>query len=234
MTKDQPKNSFLIKISRNGPYRVSGPVPLRKVRIIPKRRNLVYDQVMEYPLESSTALCRCGKTGSAPFCDGSHEAFAFDGTETASMAPFAIRAEKLEGQTLDLLDDSRCAYARFCYRKLGDAWELTVQSGDPDLRREAIQAASDCPSGRLVAVEKDGQLIEPDLEPSIEVLEDVLKAVSGPLFVKGGIPIESACGKRYEIQNRVTLCRCGQSGNMPFCDRSHYLKTFKATEKQPR
>ncbi|MHB8164175.1 MAG: CDGSH iron-sulfur domain-containing protein [Methanoregula sp.] len=30
-----------------------------------------------------------------------------------------------------------------------------------------------------------------------------------------------ADGKPYTVRNRVTLCRCGKSGNKPFCDGSH-------------
>jgi len=33
--------------------------------------------------------------------------------------------------------------------------------------------------------------------------------------------VESADGFGYEVRNRVTLCRCGRSGNKPFCDGSH-------------
>ncbi|HEY0196583.1 MAG TPA: CDGSH iron-sulfur domain-containing protein, partial [Methanobacterium sp.] len=32
---------------------------------------------------------------------------------------------------------------------------------------------------------------------------------------------ESADGYVYEVRNRVTLCRCGQSENKPFCDGTH-------------
>jgi CDGSH-type Zn-finger protein len=39
--------------------------------------------------------------------------------------------------------------------------------------------------------------------------------------VRGCIPIESADGTLWETRNRVTLCRCGKSQNMPFCDGSH-------------
>ena len=45
--------------------------------------------------------------------------------------------------------------------------------------------------------------------------------MSGPLWVRGGVPVVSADGTPYEIRNRVTLCRCGASQNKPFCDGSH-------------
>ena len=45
--------------------------------------------------------------------------------------------------------------------------------------------------------------------------------VSGPLWVRGGVPVVSADGYEYEVRNRVTLCRCGSSENKPFCDGSH-------------
>ena len=52
-------------------------------------------------------------------------------------------------------------------------------------------------------------------------MEDPGIKVSGPIWVKGGIKIISSDNKTYEIRNRVTLCRCGQSKNKPFCDGTH-------------
>ncbi|AKB11853.1 Iron-binding zinc finger CDGSH type [Methanosarcina thermophila] len=65
-----------------------------------------------------------------------------------------------------------------------------------------------------------GKAIEPEFEKSI-VVESPPRYEQGPLWVRGGIPIESADGKLYEIRNRVTLCRCGKSKNKPLCDGSH-------------
>ncbi len=53
------------------------------------------------------------------------------------------------------------------------------------------------------------------------MIEDPQEGVSGPLWVRGGIPVVSADGTPYEVRNRVTLCRCGASQNKPFCDGSH-------------
>jgi hypothetical protein len=66
-----------------------------------------------------------------------------------------------------------------------------------------------------------GKEIEPEFEKSIVVVESHPRHENGPLWIRGGIPIESAYGKQYEIRNRMTLCRCGHSKNKPFCDGSH-------------
>jgi CDGSH-type Zn-finger protein len=61
----------------------------------------------------------------------------------------------------------------------------------------------------------------PEFEPSIVLVDDPHKGVSGPIWVRGRIIIEAADGTTYEVRNRVTLCRYGKSMNKPFCDGSH-------------
>jgi CDGSH-type Zn-finger protein len=56
----------------------------------------------------------------------------------------------------------------------------------------------------------------------------VSPVTDGPLFVSGGIEIERTSGELLETRNRVTLCRCGQSGNKPLCDGTHFEIDFKA------
>jgi CDGSH-type Zn-finger protein len=41
------------------------------------------------------------------------------------------------------------------------------------------------------------------------------------------VQIVSADGSHYEVRNRVTLCRCGASGNKPFCDGARAATKFK-------
>jgi CDGSH-type Zn-finger protein len=216
-----------IKVLKNGPYVVSGNVPLEEKIISPKGKGYEYKQGKTYPGAEKYTLCRCGCSKKSPFCDGTHMEVDFDGSETASKTNYADRATVQEGPDLSLMDDERCAFARFCYREKGNAWELTDKSDDPELREEAIRAASECPAGRLVALERDGKPIEPRLDPSIEILQDPEKGVSGPIFVKGYIVIESAEGDTYEPRNRVTLCRCGKSGNKPFCDAAHVQSHYR-------
>jgi len=214
-----------IKVSKNGPYLVSGKVPLTEKIItcdaegIPSK----WSESKKYPMQENYTLCRCGQSGHKPFCDGTHVKMKFEGTETASGRSSMEQARKIAGPTLELNDvEVLCASARFCHRG-GEIWDMVPKSDDPKARKTAIDDAGDCPSGRLVLHErKTGEAIEPSFEQSIVLVEDPRAGVSGPIWVRGGIPIESAEDKVYEVRNRVTLCRCGKSLNKPFCDSSHY------------
>jgi hypothetical protein len=147
----------------------------------------------------------------------------FDGTEIADRELSTNEIKEIDGPTLKLKDaEILCASARFCHRA-GGIWNLVPQSSDGDTRKTAIEEAGDCPSGRLVIYDKKaGRPLEPEIERSIGLIEDPQVDCSGPIWVRGGIPIFSADGKAYQTRNRVTLCRCGKSTNKPFCDSSHF------------
>jgi CDGSH-type Zn-finger protein len=175
----------------------------------------------KYPVQENYALCRCGGSHIKPYCDGTHTKIHFDGTESASNTPYLDQATEIKGPGLKLTDaEDFCVTARFCHRA-GGTWRLTEESDNPEARKIAIEEACDCPSGRLVAWDQDGKAIEPNFEPSIGLIEDTQAGKMGPMWVRGGIPIESANGTTYEVRNRVTLCRCGKSSNKPFCDGRH-------------
>ena len=69
--------------------------------------------------------------------------------------------------------------------------------------------------------------VEPQLPVSIGLVEDPAQGCSGPLWLRGRIPVKAADGFQYEVRNRVTLCRCGQSKNKPFCDGTHAAIKFR-------
>ena len=224
--ENEPK--MRIVIEKDGPYVVCGGVPLEERIIVPEGHGVKYEKGKSFPLRQQYSLCRCGKSSTMPFCDGHHQ-HGFDGTETANCKPYFERARMMEGPDLVLADVIfLCAFARFCHGEHGDTWTLTMHSDDPALREEAIKTACDCPAGRLVAIDKKtGKPIEPELEPGIVILQDPSRDCSGPFWVKGGIPIESSEGFTWEVRNRVTLCRCGESENKPFCDAMHVSVNFK-------
>ena len=229
----KPKN-YAVKILLNGPYFVTGSLPLKKEIIISdgKDTSLEWGNGDSFPCQESYALCRCGYSKNKPYCDSTHIEIGFDGTETAPQKNIFKNAEKTTGPDL-ILDDveALCAAARFCHRA-GGIWDLVEQPKIDDAKKTAIEEARDCPSGRLVVYDKKTKkALEPLLEPSISLIEDPEKKVSGPIWLKGDIPLQSSDGTSYEVRNRVTLCRCGGSGNKPFCDATHIELKFTDSDK---
>lgn len=225
------KEKMRIKIRENGPYLVTGGVPLYEYTIVYDKDGYSreYKQTKKYDVGESYSLCRCGKSQNKPYCDGSHVAANFDGTETARRESYIDCAQTMKGPKANLTDyTDLCAYARFCDSR-GSVWNLVEKTDDPDDYKEFIHQCQHCPSGRLVAWDKEtGEPIEEDLEPSIVLIQDPYMKCSGPIWVRGGIVIESADGTEYEVRNRVTLCRCGESHNKPFCDGTHAAIKFQA------
>jgi len=215
-------NEGRIRVTREGPYIVTGGLPLTKmvIEVDDEGYPLRWIETEKLPRRETYALCRCGQSKSKPYCDGSHAKLGFDGAETVDRSPYLKGVKVYDGPELKLTDKRElCVGAGFCTR-VGNIWNLTVNSDTPEYRATAIQEAADCPSGRLVERDKRGKPLEPSLEPSIAITEDQ-DGVPGALWIRGNVAIESADGYVYERRNRVTLCKCGKSENHPLCDGSH-------------
>lgn len=224
-----------VVISKNGPYLVLGNVPLEKEIIISDDggNSIGWKKREKFSQKENCELCRCGRSKSPPYCDGMHRKIGFDGTETASRNKYVDLAKKIEGPGLLLTDqEDLCASARFCHNKKGNIWDLTKNSDSALAKNEATSQACDCPSGRLIAWNKKTKKpIEPKLKQVISLIEDPKSKTSGPIYLKGGIEVEGADGRKYETRNRVTLCRCGRSKNKPFCDGNHIECGFNDGDK---
>ena len=75
-----------IVISKNGPYLVSGGLPLGKeiAEVGDEGEPERWVKGEKCPAQEKYALCRCGRSERHPFCDGTHAEVGFDGTERAS------------------------------------------------------------------------------------------------------------------------------------------------------
>ena len=228
MKKSETKPQVVV--AKNGPYLVSGAIPLAKQTIVADEEggSESWKESKPFPTQESYALCRCGHSNNKPFCDGTHKKIGFDGTEVASREPYRAQAQQLDGPVYSLTDaEVLCAGARFCDPN-SQVWNQVERTDDAKVRETFIRQVNNCPSGRLVAWErKSGQPIEHKLPVSIGVIEDPAEGVGGPLWLRGGIPLIAADGSAYEIRNRMTVCRCGGSKNKPFCDGTHLTIKFR-------
>ena len=73
-----------------------------------------------------------------------------------------------------------------------------------------------CPTGALHYVLEGGAPEQPDTPTRI------MPAPDGPLIVRGNLLIGD------QPETRAALCRCGQSGNKPYCDGTHAKVGWKS------
>lgn len=142
--REAPSRKNTVRITADGPHYLHG-----RVRV---------DGADGQPIVRDTrvALCRCGKSGLKPFCDGSHTKAGFKDAGAVPKAEVGTDA--------------------------GKSGENLVVSCNAD----------------------------------------------GPLSVSGDFELVDAKGAVVARGNVAWLCRCGGSGNKPFCDGTHKKAGFKA------
>jgi len=225
--KERPmaEPAYKITVREHGPYVVEGGIPLvRKTPVMSEYGEPLTWKTGDLMTSADRyTLCRCGRSNTKPFCDGTHRVAGFDGTETADSTPVASRQTDYPGTQIVVNNDpSLCVHAGFCGNRVSNVWQMTQDSADTQVRAQIIAMIERCPSGSL-SYSIAGEGIEPDLPKAIAVTPD------GPLWVSGGISIERADGQPCEVRNRVTLCRCGASHKKPYCDGTHKETDFRAS-----
>ncbi|MGB5277875.1 MAG: CDGSH iron-sulfur domain-containing protein [Gammaproteobacteria bacterium] len=131
-----------------------------------------------------------------------------------------------QGKNIDVLWDSRlCIHIGECGYSAG---ELFVGGRDPwcspDLEMDdnVKEIVKRCPSGALTYNDKKNA----DNELAAQC-NTVRVVYNGPLYIQGELHIENTPQDMPGISYRAALCRCGQSGNKPFCDNSHLKAGFE-------
>ena len=224
------KSKVRVTVSENGPYMVTGDIPLAKQTITTNAEDgsEAWQEGSAVAHRETYALCRCGASQTKPFCDGSHLKIGFVGTETASRGTYP-RSGEAAGRPDPSSSPTQKASARSRVSATRTAMfeDQVSQTDDGAVRTMFVRQVNECPSGRLVAWNKVSvKPVEHALPVSIGLIEDPEQQCSGPLWLRGGIPVVAADRFEYEVRNRVTLCRCGESKNKPFCDGTHAAIKF--------
>jgi len=120
-----------------------------------------------------------------------------------------------------------CIHVGNCFRGLPEVFKprnrpwVHVDAASPD---EIARVVMTCPTGALHFERHDGGPQEPEPEETV-----ILPQTDGPLYVRGRVVIEGPGGRLIRKDTRLALCRCGHSGNKPFCDGSHWRVRFSAS-----
>ena len=116
-----------------------------------------------------------------------------------------------------------CFHSENCVRSLPRVFDnsrrpwVDVDAASAD---EVEAAVATCPSGALRTRRLRGEPAMQRPEPQIRIVPN------GPLLISGAVRIVDADGNVLHEGERAALCRCGGSGNKPFCDGTHKKNGF--------
>ena len=169
------------------------------------------------------AFCRCGHSKNKPFCDGSHKDAGFEDRGGKPEGP--DREFTYQGAEVTVSFNPRlCSHAAECGRIASNIFNTKQKpwvQPDNGTRAEVEAVVAACPSGALKLRDDDGHGTDLFAErPQVEIQKD------GPYWVLDVAAPVPPQGIGMSMRKYV-LCRCGQSGNKPFCDGSHRDKGWK-------
>ncbi|MDC1142497.1 CDGSH iron-sulfur domain-containing protein [Planctomycetota bacterium] len=200
-----------IQPTPNGPYLLTGS---EKITRLPDGK--------EFQTGEKAALCRCGASKNKPFCDGSHAAAGFSGEKDEDRTP--EKRDAYDGDEVTLFDNrGTCAHAGYCTNNLPAVFKYGDEPWiDPNgaSKEEIVKAVHQCPSGALGYAEAGEEKQVQSEGP------DVAFVPNGPYLVQGACKVEGCELPEGRTSDRLTLCRCGQSKNKPFCDGTHWNVKF--------
>jgi CDGSH-type Zn-finger protein/truncated hemoglobin YjbI len=216
-----------IRLVRNGPYAVSNV------------ESLTGPLGQSVPTRPEIALCRCGRSASKPWCDGTHATLDFTGEKDPHRVP--DRRDTYEGLSITILDNRGiCQHSGFCTDRVPVAFRVDQ---DPFVAPsgarldEMIRAVRSCPSGALsLAVDGIEDRTAVDWHgrrpPAITITKDGPYRVTGSieLLDESGVPPLRNDGSSLE---HYAMCRCGQSRNKPFCSGMHWYVGFRDPAPEP-
>ena len=135
-----------------------------------------------------------------------------------------ITKEYFNGELTVVWKPAKCIHAKECIKALPEVYKpsekpwITPENATTTALKSQIKK---CPSGALTYYMKG--------EKKTEVTNkkvQVTVSKNGPLLVAGHLLLKDTSGAEKEHEGTTAFCRCGASGNKPFCDGSHKANGF--------
>ena len=126
-----------------------------------------------------------------------------------------------------------CTHSTKCWRGENSLPEVFNPSEKPWIKPEGasteriIEQVNRCPSGAIsFTMNHDIESGETEKGEvlSSEVIAETLP--NGPLLIYGNIIVKDQDGNQTQKNKVTAFCRCGASGNKPFCDGAHTKVNF--------
>jgi uncharacterized Fe-S cluster protein YjdI len=119
-----------------------------------------------------------------------------------------------------------CIHSTICFKGLPTVFDprkrpwVTPEGGTTEAIVEQIKK---CPSGAL------SYFMNNEIEGSVELEGDTVVEIlsNGPLLVYGNLKVKDTAGNETKKSQVTAFCRCGHSGNKPYCDGSHVKVKFE-------
>lgn len=131
------------------------------------------------------------------------------------------------GEITIVWQPSLCIHSTICWKEATGLPSVFNPREKPWIKPEGAgteamrEQVKKCPSGALSYFMNNET---PEVIAGQEILIEVL--ANGPLLVYGNVKVRDKAGNET-VRSKVTaFCRCGQSGNKPYCDGTHTKAGF--------
>lgn len=125
------------------------------------------------------------------------------------------------GEVTVVWKPNECIHSTLCFKGLGEVFDPRKRpwvTPEGSTSEKIIEQIKKCPSGALsYYLNRDAS--EGSVQAEAETIVETMP--NGPLMVYGNVTVKDINGNLTKKNNVTAFCRCGGSGNKPFCDGSH-------------
>lgn len=137
-----------------------------------------------------------------------------------------ITKEYSNGEVTIVWKPEICIHSGNCFRGLNEVFDPHKRpwvTPDGITSEKIVDQIKKCPSGAL-SYYMNQKSTAPEQNDDAGILVEATQ--NGPLLIRGNVRVRDQFGATITKTNVTAFCRCGGSGNKPFCDGTHKKINF--------